>query len=316
MTFKLYKNYLLTIIFIITIICISFYQYMEPRFSKEEYEFYNTIEKECKVDQNKKICQENGIVDLQAYNAEMEYDARERRKSLDTITLSSEIIENCLFSISGVVMPLFVVILVILSLNDEIKSGLYQNILLRKEYKKYLKEKLKNILGISLIYPLSISFIVLVSCIITNFNFNISTYNKGLAVYNAFKENNYLLYFLSTCIFTYLSCILYGLIAFICYIKEKTAPVAITKAYLLCIVIAFLDYYIIGYIILNVLLGDVIHVSNFNILGYSQLGKTPNLSVILFNLIILCLFPLIYIIKKYRKKEDFYEEIERQTANI
>lgn len=309
------KTFIIISLFIFIIIGISFYEYMHPKFSKELMELDSMVIEKCKIKQDTKFCNDNGVYDKESYKDFLKYASVNTRKTLDTITLSSEIIQNNLFSVIGFFFPLFIVILVVKSLSSDIKTKFYQSIILRKGYKKYLHSKLSEIFIYSLLYPVSLIIIVLISCFITGFNFNIDSVNKGIAVYSKAIENHYQFYFIIVCIATYLTCLFYGLIAFICYIKENNTIVAIIKSYLLCIVLGIFDYIIGNYIFGKIIKMDV-YAGTFNIFGYANFNEINNYLLIFVNLLILLIIPSIYIVCKYRRKDKFYEEIEKQTSKI
>lgn len=309
------KTFIIISLFIFIIIGISFYEYMHPKFSKELMELDSMVIEKCKTKQDTKFCNDNGVYDKESYKDFFKYASVNTRKTLDTITLSSEIIQNNLFSVIGFFFPLLIVILVVKSLSSDIKTKFYQSIILRKGYKKYLHSKLSEIFIYSLLYPVSLIIIVLISCFITGFNFNIDSVNKGIAVYSKAIENHYQFYFIIVCIATYLTCLFYGLIAFICYIKENNTIVAIIKSYLLCIVLGIFDYIIGNYIFGKIIKMDV-YAGTFNIFGYASFNEINNYLLIFVNLLILLIIPSIYIVCKYRRKDKFYEEIEKQTSKI
>lgn len=302
-------------VFITLVIGISFTMYMYPRFSKSEDLKFEKVEKNCKEDQDKKICHELGISNNETYERFMSYDSRVRRKELDQITLSSEIINNELFSFFGIVLPLIISIIVITTISNDIRSGFYQHILQRTKYRNYLFDKLKKILIISNIFPMFILLINFASGILTNFNMNIPEYYKTLAVYDNFKENYYLLSIILTYFATYFVCAIYGLIAFLCSLKEKSTIVCVVKSYLICIIVAFLDYYFLN-IICNKIMNLQLDVLTFNILSYFQYNGRMNFAGVAINIIIILFALMFYGIRKYYKKEILYEQMAKQNSNI
>ena len=130
------KLNIIIFIFMFAIIVISFFSYMYPRYSKENELLYESIEKNCKKEYKKEICKEYGISNSESYENIMQYDPKVRRKQLDLITLSQEVIKNELFSLLDIIIPLIVSITVVLTISTDIFSGLYKNILLRMSYKE------------------------------------------------------------------------------------------------------------------------------------------------------------------------------------
>lgn len=309
------KINMLIFIFMFVIIGISFFSYMHPKYSKENVLLYENIEKNCKKEYENEICKEYGITNQETYESFMQYDPRVRREQLDLITLSQEVIKNELFSLIDIVIPLIVSITVVLTISNDIFSGLYGNILLRMPYKKYVLNKLKNIMQVANIIPILIIIINFIAGIITNFNLNIQPYYHNLYAYDSFIENNYILYLIFTYILTYLGCLLFGLISFICTLKEKSKIVAIVKSYLISVIVTFINYYVLNIINTNIFKLKL-NVGTFNIISYYKFGENINFIAALINILILISIVIIYFIKKYNRKDKLYEQIERQNSNI
>lgn len=309
------KLNIIIFIFMFVIIVISFFSYMYPRYSKENELLYESIEKNCKKEYKKEICKEYGISNSESYENFMQYDPRVRKGELDLIILSQEVIKNELFSLIDIIIPLIISIIVVLTISVDIYSGLYKNILLRMTYKEYILHKLKNIMLISNIIPLFILIINFIAGIITDFNLNIQPYYHNLYVYDSFIENNYILYLIFTYILTYLGCLLFGLISFICSIKEKSKIVAIVKSYLICVIVTFIDYYIVNQICLNIFKLKI-NVGTFNIISYYKFGEDINFIAALINILILISIISIYFVKNYNRKDKLYGQIEKQNSNI
>lgn len=294
-------------VFITIVIGISFTMYMYPRFSKSEDLKFEKVEKNCKEDQDKKICHELGISNNETYERFMSYDSRVRRKELDQITLSSEIMNNELFSFFEIVLPLMISIIVILTITKDIRCGTEEKSLLEMGYKKVLFNKFKSILMISNIFPLFILFINLISGILTNFNMNIPGYYKTLAVYDSFKENYYLLSILLTYLVTYFVCIIYGLIAFLSSLKGKSTIICVLKSYLICVFVAFLDYYFLN-IFCSKIMNLKLDTSTFNILSYFQYNGRMNFIGVVINILIILFVIMFYGLRKYYKKDKLNEK--------
>ena len=100
---------------------------------------------------------------------------KEKYKQLDTITLTCCIVETTIFSILQFFSPLLIILAIIGTIQSDFSSGMIKNYLLRMEYKKYLTRVKKQIIKISLITPVSLLIIFIVSMLITKFNFTIPT---------------------------------------------------------------------------------------------------------------------------------------------
>lgn len=309
------KVIIFVFILLLVIVGLSFAQYMIPRYSKSQDLLFEKIEQNCKKNQTSNICTSVGINNLETYNRFMKYDSRVTRKKLDQITLSSEIINNSLFSFLGMLLPMIISLIVILTIAIEIKSGFYQFIFFRENYRKFILTIIKKIIHISFLVPFILVILYIISGLLTNFNSIISEYNKSISVYDTFKENYYIVSIILNILLTFLISILYGIISFLCSLKEKSIVVSIVKSYLVCVIIAFFDYYFLN-IIANKILDLKINVLTFNILSYSQFNGEMNIVGILVNIIILYFIIIFYFIIKYKRKDMLYEQIAKQNSNI
>ena len=86
-------------------------------------------------------------------------------------------------------------IMVVGTLHQEYSSGMLKNYLTRQSYKSYLKDKYKFILTISLIIPISLIVILLVSGILTGFNTKIASSVYSIAVYVFYRIFIYYLFY-------------------------------------------------------------------------------------------------------------------------
>ena len=68
------------------------------------------------------------------------YDPIKAYKKLDTITLTSEIVENTIFSNLQYFSPILIILIMVGTFHNEFSSGMFKNYLLRTSYKTYLKK--------------------------------------------------------------------------------------------------------------------------------------------------------------------------------
>lgn len=77
------------------------------------------------------------------------------------------------FSIFIYIFPIIAMIIVLSKVHNEIKTGYFENILLRTKYRDMIKKYIYVSLKSCLIVPIIYIIICIISCILTKFNFNI-----------------------------------------------------------------------------------------------------------------------------------------------
>ena len=197
MKLKFNKYILIPILIITGLIVISFYNFYKPYY--KFIDDYNTIKENCyeKKNINHPICQLPYYQDESVLKYFIENnDPYKRLNELDLYTVYNSIVENETYSVLQFLSPLLIMIMVVGTLHQEYSSGMLKNYLTRQSYKSYLKDKYKFILTISLIIPISLIVILLVSGIITGFNTKIASSVYSIAVYSEFKYNHFFMYFI------------------------------------------------------------------------------------------------------------------------
>lgn len=300
--------------FLLILVFVSFYQYYDEYFSYSKD--YYLIKDICydKKDLSDKTCEmfkndENKVkqyIDL--------YDPIKAYKKLDTITLTSEIVENTIFSNLQYFSPILIILIMVGTFHNEFSSGMFKNYLLRTSYKTYLKKIFKFILKVSLITPLILFVIFIISCFITKFNFNIVDETKNFAVYSSWKYSNFLIYSVVICLLQYIMNIIYSCLALVSCKNNKNRLVSIIFAYILFLLLHICVYNILYSQFLSGLFRyDGVN-EVFMITGYWFFNIGPiGLFALLVALILLVLVVSVTYLM-YRNKEKVVISYEKQGA--
>lgn len=313
-----YKYLLLGLIITLSIVVYSCFSYYSLRFSYSD-EYYK-IKKYCyeKEDVDSSYCSSfkyNGKIDEKALSLYIKDSNPETiRKNMDVITATSEIVELTFFKNLQMFSPLIILIVVIGTLQTEFISGNFKNYLLRKDYKKYLKQKYKIVPIASLLMPIALISVFIFSCFLTNFNFDISNVNTNLAVYDEWKYNHFILYGISICIIQFFISLLYSHIGINCVYKNKNKIVSIVMGFLNFILVYIFIYVIIYIFIINKILGFKELTEYFNIIGYWFFDSNTNLLIVICLSFIFQFVSLIYVYFKYRNKEKLVLSYEKQIS--
>lgn len=283
------------------IVGISFYQYFNDYYgyAPKYYEY----EKQCKQDKKKESCK---------ILKQME-DPKEKFSKLDVITLSCEIVQNHAFLYMQLLAPLFIIIITLSRVHDEINSGMFRYYLTRMKYKDYIKKIFKSSLKPALLFPCLLILIVLISGVITKFNFKVDPEVTKIAVYDSWKYHNFILYGLILCIVQYLMGIFYGNLGLLFCKKNKNKLISIFLGYITFFVIDIIFYVVIYALIINKIFGYHTWMKYFNLLGYFSFdGNTNFVFVIIISLLLVILSYLILFIF-YRKKEGMILANEKEN---
>lgn len=304
---------LFAILIVFFLVCYSFYQHDKDTFGNRH--IYYKIKKICyeKGELDNDICRYfRNRDDVKRY-LELN-DPVARFKKYDAITLTSTIVELTIFGCLQFFSPLIIAIAVIGTLHDEFSSGMFQNYLLRMDYKKYLKQKYKVILKSSLIMPLTLIFIFIVSCFATKFNFDISNIDKQLSVYDDFKYNNFFIYGIGICLIQFFMSWFYSNIALFFCKKHTNKLVAIVMSYVGFLMLHLFIYLILYCLILNRMFGIKEMTDYFTITGYWFFDNVNNLYIPIFISFLFQLISTILLYLSYRNKNGVIDSYERQTA--
>lgn len=313
MKFKLYKSFYIALIFMFCVVCISFSQFMNSHFSKKAFQEYELYKEKCKNSYEDSICKKYAISDRESYEREVENSVVEQRKKLNVKYLTYTILEHYLFYYVCLFMPLITAILVCIMISKDINTGFYQHIFVRENYKSYLFKKIKSISLLSILQPLSIFVVFIISMFLANFNFNNSDFEKGLAVYSAFKDHYFLFSVFLSMLITFILNFIFGIISMIVSVKEKSVVVSITKSYLICVAVHLLDYFIGNLFILKLLNMSTL---NFDILSYFVLNSDLSFPIVFGNLFVLLVLSCLIFFMKFGRKEQFYGAIEKENTTI
>lgn len=264
---KLNKYFLLSLILTLLLIIVSFFQFFNEIFSYAKdyykikeycYEEKNPEHEYCKIFKEKEHL--NRYIEVS--------DPTMNFKNYDAITMTCTIVENTLFSTLQYFSPLIIILATLGVIHSQFSSGMFENFFLRQNYKKYLRQTYKTVLKVSLIMPLALILIFIISTFISGFNFDFSNIDTGLAVYNKWKYENFFVYGVIICLIQFFISLLYANISLLCCKKNKNKLVAIIMSYVMFIVVDIILYIVIYAIILNKILGIKEMTDYFNIAGY------------------------------------------------
>lgn len=228
------------IIIILILTVHSFYKYIDEYYGYD-YEievsiYYNNME-EC----NKKY---------ESWCDTLEYPPtpREEFKKLDAKTLYFEVICHY-FTPIVFLLPLFIIIIIVSKLHKEFSSGAIKNHLMRESFKEYKRKLDKTIIKISLLLPLCIFLIFIISCLLTRFNFKVDERVYPIAVYNSWNYNNFSLYIILHYVTLFFACIFYGNISLCFMNKHKNSFVVSLLSYIsffaVGILFLILEYFVV-----------------------------------------------------------------------
>lgn len=271
---------------------------------------YNKINKNCFIEKKldleicKNFINEDRELDSKLVNRyKKESNPIKTLQKTDVITASSTIIEISSFRYMQFLSPLIIIVVTVLTFHSEISSGFFENILMREEYKKYLKTKLKDIISIALLMPYSILLVFIIACFITNFNFDASSVYKYSAVYDYWKYNNFFFYEIIIMSIQFFISLAYINISFESILKNKNKLISIVVGYIGFIILDIIIYVVIYAIIINKILGYKELSDIFNIAGYWFFDNGPKWILALPISAVVALFSAIYLFSKYKNKE-------------
>lgn len=273
MFFKKNKYFILVYTIILILIGASFYQYYDEYFSY--HKLYYAAKENCyeKKDINHESC--SHFMNEAQLNSFMRLDPKQSYEELDTIQLTSSIIQHTKFDILQFLSPLLIAIAVVGTVHSKSSADISNKKLKKMNYKEYIKNHYKVVIKAALIIPISLIIIFTLSATITKFNFNVVEDTKTYAVYNEWKYNNFFLYGSSICLIQFFISILYANIAlFISKIKKNTF-VSIILSYLMFLAVYIFIYIILYTLLINKLFGFKNLTDYFHITGFWYFDSGP-----------------------------------------
>lgn len=310
---KLNKFFVLAIILMIILMGYSFYSFYNEYFSYVPQ--YYKIKENCYEGKNKnyeycKYHYDDKQLELYIKN----WDPKLRYKDFNAITLTCTIVEHTMFSCLQFLSPLLIAIAVLGTIHSEFNSGMFENYLLRMNYKKYLKKTYRIAIKAALITPISLILIFLLSSIFSGFNFDVSQVDTGISVYSKFKYSNFFLYGSIICLTQFFISLLYANIALYCCKKHKNTLVAIIMSYIIFLAVDLFIYLVIYVFIINIIMGFKNLTDYFNITGYWFFNNSNDGIAFLIIAFILQLVSFIVLFRSYRKKGKVIEAYEKQIS--
>lgn len=315
---KRYKYLIFSTLITLGIVIYSCFSFYNETFSYKES--YYKIKENCyeEKDTDSYYCtnfKQNGKINKEALNNYIVNSNPEKvKKEMNVITTTCEIVENSFFRHLQMFSPLIILFAVIGYLQAEFNSGYFKNYLLREDYKKYIKKKYEIVFISSLIMPISLILIFIISCFMANFNFDFSNIDTNLAVYDEWKYNNFILYGFIICLIQYFISMLYANIGVLCVRKNKNTLVSIVMGYLYFILVYIFIYIVIYVLFINKLLGFKELTEYFNIIGYWFFDSNTNIYIVLILSVIFYFVSYIYVYFKYKGKENLVLAHEKQLS--
>lgn len=311
MMFKKNRFHILYIIIIFLIIGLSFYEYYDHNFSY--IDDYYKIKENCyeKRDLSYSYCDQLEGENLELYLEIFDPEVLSKRN--DTITITSSIVEHSNYSVLQFLSPLLIMMAVIGTVHSELSTGMFKNYLMRMEYKDYLKKTYKVAFKTSLIIPLSLILIFIISSFVSGFNFNVVEETKGLAVYDSWKYNNFFIYASVILLIQFTISMFYANIALYCCKKNKNMLLAIITAYIFFFVANIFIYVFYG-VVINKIFGFKELSDFFNIAGYWFFEDSSRSYIALIIAAILQLASTLILYKSFKNKEGVITEHEKQVA--
>lgn len=299
------KLSILVYLFLLILILASFFKYFKDYYSYAPY--YYDLEEKCKNGNN-----DSCIEFEEKYKFVL--NPKEKFQQVDTITLTSEIIETGYFSILQWISPLVVIILVVDSFHKYLSSGIFKYYLNRMSYKKYLKRIMFMSLKSSFVLPLSLILVFLISAVLTGFNFNITEFATMSPFYYDFKYNHFIVYEIIICILIFLMSLLYGNLAVICSKRNKSSLITIVISYIAFLMVDIFVYVVFYALILNQVFGFKNMTDYFNITGYWFFDQNMNYVALILIASLITLASYIVVYFSYRSKEKLIYENEKQNS--
>lgn len=310
---KYNKYFLLSIILMLVIICISFIQFYHENFSYVND--YNKIKEYCyeKKDIKNEYCKtfknrENLEWYINSANPQKRYE------TYNAITLTCTIIETTFFRTLQYFSPLIIALAVLGTIHTQFSSGMFENYLLRKKYKDYLKDNYKIVLKSALIMPITLIIIFAISSILSGFNFNLNNVDNTLSVYSKWKYENFIIYSIIICLIQFFISLLYANISLCCLKQNRNKIVAIVMSYVGFIIVNIFIYVILYAVFLKKILGLKELTDYFNIAGYWFFNGDSNPIISLIIAFLLQIISFIVVAKKFKNKEKLVLAYEKQVS--
>lgn len=300
---KFIRKYWITIIAILVLILTlvsGVIKYFDEYYNYSP-KYYEDVEK-CKKTKDERLCKIVNSIETPEEKLEKE----------ETRNLYFNILYNELNL--TLIAPLVIIIIIIGLYHSEFSSGAIKNRLTREDMKSYRKRLQKGVLKTSLLFPLALLLLFLISGFITKFNFNLLDEIKMQAQYDAWNYNNFPLYLLIHSAILYVVGVLYGEIALLSLNKTKNKLLAIILSYLIFFVASIFLYVIIYALLVTNLLNINVSSNYFNLAGHWALySKYENYSITLLSMTLYTIISSIVVYLIYRKKEKVLVSNEKEN---
>lgn len=237
-------------------------------------------------------------------------DPVEAAKSFDVRYVVSLIRFEYLFSLP-LFFPLLVAFVVIATIHKEYSSGMFKNMLMRMNYKKYFKRYRNLAFKAALIAPLSWALIFLIACIYTNFNFGMEFHGFFTETHYAFLYHHTLFYACGFLLVLFFVNYFYANIALFFVRRNKNMFISIIQTFITAILFALFMFLFFAFA-LSRPFGLTWLAPYFNFIAYCD-GHYPTPQILIGNIIIsfiIAIISRIIISKVYSKKEKLILDYE------
>lgn len=312
MYFKKNKYFIIAFVLMLLIIFVAFKNFHQEYFGYVRT--YNLIKENCYEgkDLDYFLCERYDTPEkLEEYLTTN--DPTEIYESFDVRYVVSLLRFEFLFSLP-LLFPLLIAILVIVTIHKEYSSGMFKNMLMRMNYKKYVRRYQTIAFKAALIPFISWIIIFLIALIYTDFNFGMQFHKFFSETYYNFLYNHTLLYAVGFLFVIFCVNYFYANIALFFVRRNKNMFVAIIQTFITAILFALVMYLLFAFG-LSIPFGLTELVPYFNFISYCD-GYYETLPILIGVMIISFIISLIstLIIKKvYSKKEKLILDYETKV---
>ena len=219
-------------------------------------------------------------------------------------------LELCYLQLLG---PLFVMIPSIYIMHNDLYTGMINNILMRIDYKQYLKETYLKVFKISFLLPVFVIISLLFCCFMTNS----LDFGSGKELYEwiSSPDIKYIdilpIFMLTYLVVLWLHSILYINIGLIVCRKKYNFLVTVILSYIYYIILAIILESVVGNLILARILGVHNISDTLNIFNIWLYDNVTSLGLVVIYTLILILISFIVLYKGYKDKEGVIIDVEK-----
>lgn len=176
-------------------------------------------------------------------------------------TIYSTIEDTRSFSFLQYLSPMIIAIVVISLIHSFLHSGMFQNVLLREDYKKTLKKQYKSCMKVACLVPFAYLVIIIVSAFLTHGDIHYSKEVLSRAVFTKWKFDYWYIYLIMIALIQFIISLFYVNIAIYCCKKNQHKLTAFLMSYIIFIAVDLVIYVVVYALIYN------------HILGFKEIGE-------------------------------------------